>query len=109
MTSEHPLPPDDEGRVVPFRRPGLPRWRQPVHASGHAPVPDLAKYERPDIGDDYRHRMTMNGIGLLITILLIVAGIWIVDKIAEMRKNQDCYLSGRRNCTPIEAPPIVRE
>jgi len=104
------LPPDDDdGRVVPFRRPGVPRWRKPAHVSGHAPVPDLAKYEQADTRDDYRHRMIMNGIGLLVTILLVIAGIWIVDQIAEMRRNQDCYLSGRRNCAPIEAPPISRE
>lgn len=109
MTSEHPLPPDDEGRVVPFRRPGIPRWRRPAHVSSHAPVPGLTKYEQEDAGDDYRHRMIMNGVGLLVTILLVIAGIWIVNEIAEMRRNQDCYLSGRRNCAPIEAPPIVRD
>jgi len=32
----------------------------------------------------------------------------LVDKIAEMRKNQDCYLSGRLNCAPIEMPPVER-
>ena len=53
--------------------------------------------------------MIMNGIGLLVTILLVIAGIWIVNEIAEIRKNQDCYLSGRRNCAPIEAPPVVRD
>ena len=77
--------------------------------SSHAPVPDLAKYEQDDAGDDYRHRMIMNGIGFLVTILLVIAGIWIVNEIAEMRRNQDCYLSGRRNCAPIEVPPVVRD
>jgi len=107
VTSDRSVPPDDDGRVVPFRQRGVPRWRWP--ASGNLPVRDLTKYEQGEIGDDYRHRMTMNILGLLVTIVLVVAGIWLVDKIAEMRKNQDCYLSGRRNCTPIEAPPIQRE
>jgi hypothetical protein len=107
---DHASPPEDRGRVVPFRQRGIPRWRWPVRLSGPGGVPvrDLGKYERGDAVDDYRHRMTMNLLGLMVTILLIVAGIWIVDKIAEMRKNQDCYLSGRRNCTPIEAPPMQR-
>jgi hypothetical protein len=88
----------------------VPRWRWPlgVPQPGAPLVRDLAKYERAEAGDDYRHRMKMNVLGLVATVLLIVAGIWIVDKIAEMRKNQDCFLSGRRNCTPIEAPPIQR-
>jgi hypothetical protein len=102
------MPPDDDGRVVPFRPRGVPRWRWPVRGEGYRPVRDLAKYEHGETHDDYRHRMTMNVLGLLITILLVVAGMWLVDKIAEMQKNQDCYLSGRRNCTPIEAPPIQR-
>ena len=97
---------DDNGRVVPFRRPGAPRWPGPAPRRG--PVPDLAKYQNADTGDDYRHRMTMNVLGFLVTILLIVAGLWMVDKIAEIPKNQDCYLSGRRNCSPIEVPPIDR-
>jgi hypothetical protein len=101
------VPPDDDGRVVPFRQRGVPRWRWP--ANSNLPVRDLTKYEHGETADDYRHRMTMNVLGLLVTIVLVVAGIWLVDKIAEMRKNQDCYLSGRRNCTPIEAPPIQRE
>jgi len=52
--------------------------------------------------------MTMNLLGLLVTILLIVAGLWLADKIAELRKDQDCYLIGRRNCAPIEVPPVER-
>jgi len=36
------------------------------------PVPDLTKYEQADAADDYRHRMTMNALAFLVTILLIV-------------------------------------
>ena len=103
--------PNDDGRVVPFRRPGAPRWPAIAPRGGpvRGPVPDLTKYERADSGDDYRHRMTMNLLGLLVTILLIVTGVWLADKIAELRKDQDCYLIGRRNCAPIEVPPIERD
>jgi hypothetical protein len=52
--------------------------------------------------------MTMNVLGFLVTIGLIVAGLWLVDKIAEMRKAQDCYLTGQRNCARIELPPVER-
>jgi hypothetical protein len=99
-------PTNDSGRVVPFRRSGVPRW--PAVPTPPGPVRDLAKYEHAEAADDYRHRMTMNALGLLVTILLMIVGLWLVDKIAEMRKNQDCYLSGRRNCTQIDAPPIER-
>jgi hypothetical protein len=102
---------NDDGRVVPFRRPGAPRWPVVAPRGGpvRGPVPDLTKYEHADSGDDYRHRMTMNLLGLLVTILLIATGLWLADKIAELRKDQDCYLIGRRNCAPIEVPPIERD
>jgi hypothetical protein len=96
---------NNDSRVVPFRRPGAPRWLAPRRG----PVPDLKKFENAESPDDYRHRMTMNLLGFLVTIVLIVAGLWLVDKIAEFRKAQDCYLSGRRNCAPIELPPIQRD
>lgn len=102
--------PNDDRRVVPFRRPGASRWPVIAPRGGpvRGPVPDLTKYERAESGDDYRHRMAMNGLGLLVTILLIVAGVWLANKIAEFRNIQDCYLSGSRNCAPIEVPPIER-
>jgi hypothetical protein len=30
------------------------------------------------------------------------AGLWIANTMASMRKNQDCVLSGRSGCTPVE-------
>ena len=52
--------------------------------------------------------MMTNVAGIAIAVLLIAAGIWIADTMASMRKNQDCVLSGRRGCTPVEAPPPSR-
>jgi hypothetical protein len=67
----------------------------------------LAKYEGGDLDDDYRHRMVVNVAALIFTVMLALAGVWLAMQLAEMRKNQDCVLSGRRNCAPIEvtAPP----
>jgi hypothetical protein len=65
---------------------------------------DLAKYERGDEDDDYRHRMIMNAAAIAVTIILAGVGAWLAITIGEMRKDQDCYLSGRRNCTPIDVP-----
>jgi hypothetical protein len=33
---------------------------------------------------------------------LSIAGAWLAAQIAQLRKDQDCFLSGRRNCAPIE-------
>jgi hypothetical protein len=73
-----------------------------------SPVEDLAKFERTDEADDYRHRMVMNGLAVLVVAFLIGAGVWIATTMADMRKNQDCALQGRKNCTPIETPASNR-
>jgi hypothetical protein len=92
----------EKGRVVSWRpRKGAPS--PPPRAS--PPLEDLAKYERSDDGDDYRHRMITNAIALVFTIMLVIGGVWIANKMAEMRKNQDCVLTGRRGCTPVDVPP----
>jgi hypothetical protein len=99
MVSDRPPSSDDKSRVVSFRR-GQGGARPPV--AGPPPVKDLAKYERGEGADDYRHRMIVNVAAFLFVIALIGAGIWLADTMAQMRKNQDCVLSGRRGCSPVE-------
>ena len=96
--------------MVPFRGRGVPRWRWPVRPTGNADPEDeaLAKFERSEEPEDYRHRMLMNGLALGATTLLIVVGVWLANTIVQMRSDQDCYLSGRRNCFPINTPPAER-
>lgn len=102
------ITPDDRGRVLHFRPRGAPprlgwQWR-PSNAEHDTPVDDLAKYERVETNDDYRHRMTMNLLTLLIAGMLIAGGVWLTTKLVENRNLQDCFLSGRRNCAPIAVP-----
>ena len=52
--------------------------------------------------------MIVNVAAFVIAVLLILAGVWLATTMAQMRKNQDCVLSGRRGCTPVEAPPATR-
>ena len=99
MASDPKSSSDDEHQVVSFRR-GPGGARPPAPAP--APVEDLARYERDETPDDYRHRMTVNIIAFIFIIGLIGGGIWVADTMARMRKDQDCVLSGRRGCTPVE-------
>jgi len=104
-TVTSPSPSEPQGRVLQFRRrSGLPA-RKPAPPT----VPDLEKYERaPEEPDDFRHRMVMNGLGLVVTMVLIAGGLWIAEVMAHMRKDQDCALSGRTNCIPVEVPATER-
>jgi hypothetical protein len=93
---------------VRFRQRGVPRWRWPtanIPEQDPPPQDDLGKFERGEGEDDFRQRMRMNAIALVATVVLVIAGVWLADRISEMVKVQDCYLSGRRNCAPIDAGP----
>ena len=106
---------DHDHRILPFQPRGAPSrggagWRWPLRAS-QPPAPaveGLGKFEGGDVDDNYRHRMMVNLAALAVTVALAVAGGWLAIQIAEMRKNQDCVLSGRRNCTPIDVKALER-
>ena len=90
---------DPEHQVIRFRPRGA---LFPRRTPAPSPVDDLGKYERPrDEPDDYRHRMAMNGLAFVATVSLVVIGLWLATSMAQMRKDQDCVLTGRRNCAPI--------
>ncbi len=99
MTRDNSHSSDNDPQVVSFRRKRTgARATQP----SSPPVDDLAKYHQVTEVDDYRHRMIVNLAAFLFVIALIGAGLWIADTMARMRKNQDCVLSGRHDCTPVE-------
>ncbi|MGP0094016.1 MAG: hypothetical protein ACLPKB_29340 [Xanthobacteraceae bacterium] len=77
------------------------------------PHPDQAGGLEPGDGKeddaaDNRFRMLSNIIGVALIAILIGTGVWLAHAIADMRKMQDCVLSGRRNCAPIELPASSR-
>jgi hypothetical protein len=105
-------PDEERGRVVRFRPRGVPphRWHWPASDLDHTtPVDDLAKYERGDLNDDYGHRMLMNVLALAITLVLMACGIWLTGKLVDIRNQQDCFLSGRTNCSPIRLPSVQHD
>jgi len=111
VTSDRAQSTQQDRQVLPFRRRGTPKtgaYQTPSSKpqSQAAAADSLAKYEGGAAEDNYRHRMLVNLAGLAFTIILAVAGAWLAVTIADMRKNQDCYLSGRRNCTPIDVQSL---
>jgi len=109
MRSDRPTP-SESGRVILFRprqarsgpaRDTPPKWASPPSKS---PVEGLRKYQQARDDEDYRHRMVVNVVGLAFCILLAIAGVWLVNEFAEMKRIQDCVLSGRSNCVPLKVP-----
>lgn len=120
MSADQAEPTESAGRVLPFRPraakapapPAVARSGPPSALAdlvnsrpGRTAFADLSRYERHgDERDDYSHRMLTNIAALVICAFLVGAGVWLADKIVEMRKNQDCVLSGRPGCTHVIAP-----
>jgi hypothetical protein len=98
----------ERGRIVPWR-PRHPSANndnrpRPEIESSSPDIADLRRFERGGPDDDYRHRMTMNAVAFVVCIFLVLTGVWLATKLAQMQKDQDCVLSGRRGCTPVEVP-----
>ena len=107
MNSDKPALPDHGARVLNFRRGPAATRRlssDPVPPGGL--VTDLAQYHHSDEPDDYRHRMLVNIAAFVFILVLIGAGLWVADTMAQMRKDQDCVLSGRRGCSPVD---VIRD
>jgi hypothetical protein len=111
VTAKKSPPSEPMGRILDFRprrRMSNPPQSPPRGEGNGSPVEDLERFEHSGEEDDYRHRMIVNIAAFTIAVLLILAGVWLAITMAQMRKNQDCVLSGRRGCTPVEAPPGER-
>lgn len=61
----------------------------------------MTNRENPDQNDSRRGPL----IGLLVVALLFVIGWVLVRELYAGGKMEDCLMSGRTNCAPIQTPP----
>ena len=110
MMAKRSDPGDTKGEVVDIRERVASRPPRPSSTREPASSPDgdLKRYQQSSEKDDYRHRMFMNVLGLVASVVLVVDGVWLANTIAELRKNQDCVLSGGRNCAHLDVPSATR-
>jgi len=109
MSSHEPSAPEPGARILSFPgRKGVATPQRQENRSKTDAVEDLSKYVRDETPDDYRHRMIVNIVALAFVAVLGLIGYWLADTMATMRKNQDCVLTGRRGCTPIDIPQQER-
>jgi uncharacterized membrane protein len=47
-------------------------------------------------------------IGLIVVLLLVVAAVYLVNALRKESDLEDCLMSGRSNCAPIEVSPGAR-
>ena len=60
--------------------------------------------EKREPPEDERNRGVENAVLLGFFVVLVAAGIWLLDTMADIRKAQDCAAQGRRNCATIDVP-----
>ena len=53
---------------------------------------------------DHDHSRSRALIGLLIVAVLVVAAVYLVHALRNESRLEDCLMSGRSNCAPIETP-----
>jgi hypothetical protein len=58
--------------------------------------------EQSDEEADQRRSAAL--IGLIIILALAIAGVVLVRELRERSRLEDCLMSGRTNCAPIELP-----
>jgi hypothetical protein len=58
--------------------------------------------EQGEDGADQRRSAAL--IGLIIILALAIAGVVLVRELRERSRLEDCLMSGRTNCAPIEVP-----
>jgi hypothetical protein len=71
-----------------FRGPAL------YFVAGEDPQPGLPRFPDP-------RRAAV--AGLIITVLLVLGGVFLVHVLSRTAKLQDCVMSGRTNCAPIDS------
>jgi hypothetical protein len=66
--------------------------------------------KRPDDDEETEADRRMANIFLLVAAaVVVVGGVWLVNALVDSRKTEECFESGRRNCTPISVPPRERD
>lgn len=68
------------------------------------PQPQPARPAAPD--DDSVEPLSTAAlvkIGLLV-VFLIIAGVWLMNKLRDIGRLEDCAMQGRRNCITISVP-----
>ena len=63
------------------------------------PSDDFPRDEDP--GPDSRRPALL---GLVLVLALVVAGYFLVNALQKNASLEDCLMSGRKNCVPIEVP-----
>ena len=61
-----------------------------------------------DEPESERERLIVNIIIAAFFIAIVGGGVWLANAMVNVRKGEDCVLSGRKNCADISVPARER-
>ena len=88
----------------PQRLRTVARGGAPKISSPHNLWAKLMNHRPRDGDDEADQRRSAALIGLIIILALAIAGVWLVRELRQKSALEDCLMSGRTNCAPIEVP-----
>jgi hypothetical protein len=53
-----------------------------------------------DQDDAHSRRVFVNLLAAIVCLVILIAGYWLINRLWESKKLQECVFSGRRNCGP---------
>jgi hypothetical protein len=68
---------------------------------GHGPMNHHPDENGPE---DERDRRVTNIFLVVFFLLVVAAGLWLVEAMVSQRDIDNCVAQGRRNCVPIDTP-----
>lgn len=89
--------------VIPFRRPPRRQFAAPVEpppALGGEPPPAAGSSEQDRLDD--RRRMQQNLAALALVVVLVLAGMWLIERLRIYSRTMACIEAGHRDCTVID-------
>jgi hypothetical protein len=69
--------------------------------SGDMRAPDDNGFRDQDPGPESRRPAV---IGLVLVLVLVVVGYFLVNALRQNANLEDCLMSGRTNCAPLDVP-----
>ena len=68
-------------------------------------ITDRSRSHKPD-NKDGEQTLSSRDILVILTIIAVVCvgGYFLLMKLIDVSRQEDCLLAGRRNCAPIEVP-----
>ena len=77
----------------------------PPHAPKSALPPARGDEQEPESRVDAPERPNpFGGFALIMILLLLGGGLFLVTRLTADAKLQDCVMSGRKNCAPVDLP-----